>query len=121
MYLFIDVGETPPTSNTTIDFTHPSLQTEPSFLDLSNLVAARIPNKWRDLGLQLGLRVSELDGIYDRRNRVPAHCFMDVFESWEKGTMSYTWSTLLKGLSSPFVNEKGLAIEISQEIIRRNN
>ena len=124
LLLFIDLGQTPPRSHNTsidLDFTHPALQTGPSLPDLSNFVAARIPNKWKDLGIQLGLRVSELDAIYDRRNRVPTHCYMDVFDSWERGTVPYTWATLLEKLSTQSMNERSLAIEISQEIIRRSN
>lgn len=106
---------TPPT----IDLTHPALQAEPSLPDLSNLVAAVIPNKWREVGLQLGLRPAELDSIYDRRNRVSLHCYMDVFESWEKGREPYTWACLIKALSSPSVGEGPLATQISQEIISK--
>ena len=40
-----------------------ALDSEPELLDLMNEVAAEIPGKWRDIGLQLGLEHGILDGI----------------------------------------------------------
>lgn len=101
-----------------INFSHEALQTEPSHRDLLNLVAAVIPNKWKEVGIQLGLSPGELDVIYDRQNRDAKKCYMDVFDTWKKEEKR-TWASLIEALSSPYVSATTLATEISKKIIER--
>ena len=100
--------------------THPALQTEPSLPDLSNLVAAKIPNKWKEVGIQLGHSRNELDAINDQRSRNALHCYTDVFDTWMKKDRR-TWVMLINALTSPAVDAKQLAYTISLDIIKKFN
>ena len=98
--------------------THPALQTEPSLPDLLNLIAAKIPDKWKEVGIQLGHSLNELDAIYDQRSRNALHCYTDVFDTWMKKE-TRTWASLIKVLMSPSVDEISLATTISQDMIKK--
>lgn len=101
-----------------INLTHPALQAEPCHRDLANFVTAEIPHKWRYVGIQLGLSLSQLDSICDRRNRDHAQCYMDVFDMWMKEDRR-TWVMLINALTSPAVDAKQLAHKISLDIINK--
>lgn len=92
------------------------VEDEPVLLELMNEVAARIPSKWRDVGIQLHLNPDHLDGIavsvsssHDR--------FCSVFTLWKKQLLPpYKWSTVLQALKSPSVNESRLAEELKNKL-----
>ena len=91
------------------------LDSEPEFPDLMNEVAAAIPSKWKDVGLQLGLDHGVLEGIGGDNN----HCYMDVFTQWKNQTSTthpYTWSTIVQALQTPAVSEKRLADKIKNKL-----
>ena len=82
----------------------------PTHLDLMNHIAVNVPTKWRDIGLQLGLRVTDLDVIEARHFSDYKRCFSAVFNLWENQlTSPYSWSTILLALTSPLVGECRLA------------
>ena len=92
-----------------------SLDNEPEVSDLVNEVAAKIPKKWRDVGLQLGLDPSELDGIAIESPSDTNYCYMKVFTRWKNKNSAehpYTWSTIVCALQVPAVGEERLANEI---------
>ena len=96
------------------------LDSEPELLDLMNEVAAEIPGKWRDIGLQLGLDQRVLDGITTVSSGDTNHCYSNVFTHWKNHnltTYSYTWSALLQVLKSRAVGEMRLADRIKKELI----
>ena len=87
---------------------------EPEVSDLMNEVAAKIPNKWMDVGLQLGLDQSELDGITPESPGDTNRCYRKVFTRWKKKSSEkhpYTWSTIVRALQAPAVGEERLADE----------
>ena len=59
------------------------MDSEPKLLDLMNEVAAVIPSKWRDIGLQLGLSQGVLEGIATISPRSINLCYSNVFTLWE--------------------------------------
>ena len=90
------------------------LDNEPDVSDLMNEVAAKIPNKWRDVGLQLGLDQSELDGIANENPRDTNLCYSKVFTRWKNKNSAahpYNWSTIVRALRAPAVGEERLADE----------
>ena len=90
------------------------LDSKPELRDLMNEVAAAIPSKWKDVGLQLGLDDGVLEGIGGDNS----HCYMDVFTRWKNQkstTHPYTWSTLVQALKTPAVGEERLADKIKIE------
>lgn len=83
-----------------------------------NAVAAKIPEKWREVGIELGLDSADISRI---EADVPIHksapCYLAVFYTWKnKGTKDYTWDTLLKALGSPLVNASKLASTIEGQL-----
>ena len=83
-----------------------------------NTVAATIPEKWREVGVGLGLDSADISRI---EADVPTHkstpCYIAVFDTWkEKGTKEYTWDTLLKALRSPLVDASKLARTIEGQL-----
>ena len=78
------------------------LDSEPKLLDLMNEVAAVIPDKWRDIGLQLGLSHRVLEGIATISPINTNLCYSNVFTLWENQntTHPYTWSTIVEVLKS---------------------
>ena len=94
------------------------LASEPEVLDLMNEVAAKIPSKWRDVGLQLGLDHGVLEGIASSL-RDTNHCYSNVFTRWKNqnsATHPYTWLTLVQALESQAVGQTRLANEIKKLI-----
>ena len=86
--------------------------------DLMNFVAAKIPEKWREVGIGLGLDTTDIKRI---EADVPTHkstpCYLAVFDTWKnKGTKEYTWDTLLKALRSPLVDSSNLANTIEGQL-----
>ena len=83
-----------------------------------NEVAAKIPNKWRDMGLQLGVDRSVLEGIATTSPGDTNHCYINVFTQWKNQNSTihpYTWSTIAQALERPAVGEKRLADEIKEK------
>ena len=93
------------------------LDAEPKLPNLMNEIAAVIPNKWRDIGLQLGLSHGVLEGIATISPRNTNLCYSNVFTLWEtQNTYPYTWSTIVKVLQAPSVGEEKLATKIKNKL-----
>ena len=87
-----------------------------------NEVAAEIPEKWRDMGLQLGVKQSVLGGIATISMGDTNLCYSNVFTRWKKQnstTHPYTWSTIVYTLQAPAVGEERLANKIKTELTSR--
>ena len=83
-----------------------------------NFVAAKIPEKWREVGIGLGLDSADISRI---EADIPTHkstpCYLAVFDTWKnKGTKDYTWDTLLKALKTPLVDAQKLASTIESRL-----
>ena len=91
------------------------LDSEPELPDLMNEVAAAIPSKWWDVGLQLGLD----DGVLEGVGGEASHCYRNVFTRWKNQnstTHPYTWSTLVQALQTPAVGKERLADKIRNKV-----
>ena len=83
--------------------------------DLANHIAAIIPDKWKQVAIQLGLSMGEIktiqrdgDDCFDR--------FMAVFDHWQRSSCKlYDWKTIITALKSRSVNENKLADELQRE------
>ena len=83
-----------------------------------NRVAAKIPGKWREVGIGLGLDSADITRI---EADIPIHkstpCYVMVFYTWQnKGTKEYTWDTLLTALRTPSVDASELASTIEGQL-----
>ena len=94
-----------------------NLDSEPELADLMNEVAADIPNKWRDMGVQLGLDQGRLDAIAYISSGDTNLCFSNVFTLWKNQMKHpYTWSKLVDALQSVSVEEISLAEKIKMKL-----
>ncbi|CAI8044530.1 hypothetical protein GBAR_LOCUS24692 [Geodia barretti] len=81
----------------------------PKLVDLINIVGVRVKVKWRSIGLGLGFKDWELNGIYATKCREldpPQECMTEGFSQWKSGLKSeYSWKKLAEVLVLPAVNE----------------
>ena len=95
------------------------MNSEPELLDLMNEVAAKIPGKWRDVGLQLGVDQGVLEGIASISPGDTNRCYSNVFTRWKNQNLKthpYTWLTVVRALESQSVGENLLASKIKNEL-----
>ena len=95
------------------------LDSEPELPDLMNEVAAEIPGKWRDVGLQLGLDPGVLDGIASISPGDINLCYSNVFTQWKNQNLKaypYKWSTIVQALQTRALGEIRLADKIKSEL-----
>ena len=94
----------------------------PKLCDLMNDVAAAIPAKWRQVGVQLKLPSEVLDGIQDQNAGKTDMCklsYEQVFSKWAGlGTSPHTWETMVNVLGSPAVGEVYLAGQLSSKYVK---
>jgi len=92
---------------------HPlgKLCSAPELRDLMNEIAAEIPDKWREVGIGLGLVTSDIKRIEADNPTHKSHpCYLEVFHIWKTNNVeAYTWKTVLKTLRTKLVNAHGLA------------
>ena len=79
-------------------------------------VAAKIPAKWRKVGIQLDIPVEALDDIQLQVAGRPERN-IDAFElvlgKWKSLHLhKYTWSTIIKALEAPSVDAMDVAAEL---------
>ena len=95
------------------------LKSEPELPDLMNEVAAEIPGKWRDVGLQLGVGQGVLGGIATISSGDTNLCYSNVFTRWKNQNSTahpYTWWTIVHALQAPAVGEERLANKIKTKL-----
>ena len=94
------------------------LESEPELSDLMNEVASKVPAKWKDISIQLGLTLSDQKHFMELTLGDPKHCFTFVFTVWKsRATRPYTWSTVIQALESPAVDEMRLAQELRTKLM----
>ncbi len=90
----------------------------PKLPDLMNYVAARVPDKWRTIGIQLGLSQADLTCIHTRSDGDSNTCFTEVFTIWERRMdPPYSWKTIIEVLRCECVYELRVAEEIRSKFI----
>ena len=93
------------------------MESEPKLQDLMNKVAAKIPSKWRDVGIQLGLDQNVLNAVAQVSPGDTNHCFSNVFTLWRnRKTLPYTWSTIIHVHQTAAVGQEKLAEDICSEL-----
>ena len=90
------------------------LEDKPELHDLMNEVAAKIPSKWRQFGIELRLNTSELNTFSLASPGDALRCFSDVFTLWQNrmSREPYSWLTVVESLRAPAVGELKLALEL---------
>ena len=99
-----------------------SLDSEPSLPLLMDKVAAVIPSKCWAIGLQLGLTTAELQAICPQQQGLENYhrAFSEIFGEWRRrGSLPYTWRTLIDVLRSPSVGEVLLSDQLTSWITHK--
>ena len=88
----------------------------PELKALMSAVAAKIPAKWRLVGIQLDVPVEALDDIQLQMAGRPDSniaAFELVLGKWQsRHPHKYTWSTIINALEDPSVDAKVVAAEL---------
>ena len=76
-----------------------------------NNVAAKIPAKWNEFGVQLDIPTSTLNAV---RKHTAQECFIEVFSIWKRSLSRepISWATVIAVLESPCIDEKKLAADL---------
>ena len=94
---------------------------EISLFQFTESVAAVIPDKWRRVGLALGLTQTQLNAIDYQHRGEPIGMFAEVFSMWQQlatpDNNPVKWSTLVRVLKSRTVGEETLAESIQSKFI----
>ena len=91
------------------------LDKPPDIRQLLNRVASEARNKWRLVGIELGIKLDQLDAISEEKNCIL--CYSKVFSQWEKKEnpdFPFNWRTILNALRSSIVEENSLATKIEE-------
>ena len=78
-------------------------------------MASEARNKWRLVGIELGMKQDQLDVISEKKD--PILRYSEVFSQWEKKAdpdFPFSWRTILNALGSPIVEENSLATKIEE-------
>ena len=95
---------------------------EPELPEFMNEIAQKIPMKWKPLGVQLRLDVSDLDRIEAEISHEPSmsRCdtaFIRVFTIWKRARPSaFAWGTLITVLRTRALDEQQLAQEVYSKL-----
>ena len=78
-------------------------------------MAIEARDKWRLVGIELGINPDQLDVISEEKD--PVICYSEVFSQWEKKVnpdFPFNWRAILNALRSHIVEENSLAMEIEE-------
>ena len=93
------------------------LKSGPELSDLMTEIASKVPAKWKEISIQLGLTLSDQKHFMEVTLGDPKQCFTFVFTVWKnRATRPYTWSTMIEVLESPAVDEMRLAQELRRKL-----
>lgn len=85
------------------------------------IVGVHVQDKWRSIGLQLGIKQRELDIIQQSQKgsvTITQDCMTEVFARWrDNRTSEYSWRMLAKVMCSSLVKMQGLLPRIHSELL----
>ena len=82
-----------------------------------NEVASKVPAKWKQISIQLGLTPDDQKHFMELSSGDPKQCFTFLFTVWKgRATRPYKWSTVIEALESPAVDEVRLAHELRTKL-----
>ncbi|XP_019859787.1 PREDICTED: uncharacterized protein LOC109588035 [Amphimedon queenslandica] len=94
----------------------PNIDSPPDMVDLVNLVAARIPNKFYQFGTAVRINDGYLKSLYDAYHD-PMDRFTAVLNRWsDNDPDTYTWSTVIKVLQSHAIGAYAVAQDVKKHL-----
>ena len=85
----------------------------PTLPELMSEIAVPAPDKWRMIGIGLGIDTSTLNAIDQQYCRNPNDCYLAVFDKWRRTTINPQWETILQVL--PAVDRHDLSLKIREK------
>ena len=93
---------------------------EVSLFQFMESVASVIPDKWRRVGVALGIRHPQINAINTQHQGDAVNCFESVFHFWQQQStpqQPVSWTTLVTVLRSHYVGEERLADSIKANFL----
>ena len=97
-----------------------SIEPDEKHLGLVIIMAWQAHEKWRELGLELGVDSSKLDGLKSKHKGSAKECFAEMIHTWLKSSKEKsqgempTYREFTRALSSPAVGLKNVADSIEK-------
>ena len=92
-------------------------ESEPELSDLLDEVASKVPSKWRQISIQLGLTPEDQECFMASSSSDPIQYFTSIFKVWRSRAIKpYKWSTVIQALRAPSVGEVRLAEELTTKL-----
>ena len=92
-------------------------ESEPELSNLLDEVASKVPSKWKQISIHLGLTLEDQECFMASSSNDPIQCFTSVFKVWKRRvTKPYKWSTVIQALKAPSVDEVRLAEELTTKL-----
>ena len=91
-----------------------------SLFQFMESVATVIPDKWKKVGVSLGLCQPQINAIDAQHRGDPLDCFAEVFHLWQQLStpqQPVSWTTLVTMLRSRTVGEELLANNLQEHFI----
>ena len=91
-----------------------------SLFQFMESVATVIPDKWKRVGVALGLSQAQINAIDAQHRGDPLDCFAEVFHLWQQLSTTQqpvSWTTLVTVLCSRTVGEERLAGDLQEHFI----
>jgi len=92
------------------------LEKEPQLHEVDNDIVSKSPAKRRDLGIQRGLRVGQLDQISAQQNYQCQKCLRRVFREWQSQNLDRSWSIIIRNLRKDAMGELALATNLEERL-----
>ena len=87
-------------------------------------VATVIPDKWKRVGVALGISQAQINAIDAQHRGDSLNCFAEVFHLWQQLStpqQPVSWSTLVTVLNSRTVQEESLASFLQENFINNKH
>ena len=77
----------------------------PTLRDLNNYVTRKYAYKWKDVGVELGIKLYELNRIEKDNPKDSRTCFQEMLHYWLKSSSHATWKMLEDALTNAIKQE----------------
>ncbi|XP_019852218.1 PREDICTED: uncharacterized protein LOC109582069 [Amphimedon queenslandica] len=95
----------------------PNVGFPPDMVNLTNLVAAKIPDQFYQFGTAVRINDGFLKSLYDTYHN-PMDRFITIFNRWKDNDPdTYTWSTVIKVLESDAIGAHAVAQDVKKHLI----
>ena len=81
-----------------------------------------VRSKWLNLGIQLDMKIQDLETIAKEKNSDPGDCFIDCITRWlRQGNPPPTWMALIKALRNCTIGFEELAERLERQYLQSSS